>query len=134
MSNNTEISSKLLRWIVVITAGIIISFHMIYYYTGLGESVINLTFSWGILGIILVNVYLFVSSVFSGFKSASDLGDDETLSKEEKETLFENKLGPILQGEKLEIKNPRLPAFFLSICIGMIAGSILGWLIRRMFE
>ena len=101
-------------------------------YTGLNQAVLNVLFGWGFLGLLLINILLFLNSMFG---SIQNLRNEKDGSPERKDKKTEKILGPILQGSHVfQSKMPFWANLGITICIGLIAGSVLGWLICRIIE
>ena len=85
--------------------------------------------SYGFVGLLAMNLLLFLSGVLSAMKQLSTAETEDT-SQEEKELIEEAILLPAFQGER---DPPQVISRFvhipITLLVGLIAGSILAWLL-----
>ena len=121
--------------ILAFTSLVIVIVHIGYLYLKFNESILNIIFIWGFLGPLLLNIFVFVRTFFVGISTVDEILDDEKLSASEIEEKTEEVLAPVLQGEVVARgKGDFVVRVLMSIFVGMLLGSILGWLIRQTLE
>jgi hypothetical protein len=105
--------------------------HLLRPHIELNKSILNILFGWPFLGLILINVLLFVTSLcggFGGLKKSRMKGELQNQKDQEDEKALER----LLQGDS--VVNCRMPSWArigIAICIGLIAGSVLGFVLNR---
>jgi hypothetical protein len=100
-------------------------------YTGLGKVIVNELFIWGFLGLVVINILLFVTSLFSGLGSLRKSRAKEDSQQQEGQD-NEKALEELLQGKNItQQKMPRWARIGIAVCIGLIFGSILGFILNR---
>ncbi len=119
--------------IFVFTAAVVIvaALHILLPYTGLGKVIVNELFIWGFLGLVVINILLFVISLCSGLGSLRKGGAKEDSQQQEGQK-NEKALEELLQGKNVtQQKLPCWARIGIAVCIGLIFGSIMGFILNR---
>ena len=120
------------RWAFCVTVALVVTFHALQD-VGAIPAVERLSKAaigvYGFVGLILLNCLVFLSSVLSALSQAKKI-DSQSATQKEKERMEEAILVPAFQGER---SPPSFVARYLHIPVGilfgMIAGSILAWIL-----
>lgn len=112
---------------------IVMTLQILLPYSGLGKIILNGLFIWGFLGLVFINILLFAIPLCVGLINMNRKRTSGK-SKEQEDQENEKELKRLLYAENVtEEKMPRWANIGITVCIGIIAGSVLGFVLNRTF-
>ena len=114
-------------FVFVVTVFIAAALQIILPYSGVGKGIQNLLFVGPFLGLVWINILLFALPVCIGLVRMIKDGLKENTQKQDEKELKE-----LLQGNRIgKSEMPAWARIGVVICIGLIAGSILGYTLEN---
>ena len=113
------------------TVFIVAALQILLPYSGVGKAIRNSLFIWGFLGLACINILLFVIPLCIGLGRLmkSDAKGDSQKQESQRD---EKELKELLEGDSVVKREmPAWARIGVTICIGLIAGSILGYILDK---
>ncbi|MHC4387704.1 MAG: hypothetical protein ACYSX1_03755, partial [Planctomycetota bacterium] len=90
---------------------------------------------YSILGLVLVNILAFTTSLLSAFQETAEITQDNSSSEQDKEERAERVLAPALRGDR----PPPPKAYYVArfcfwVLIGLIVGSLIAYVVQFNIE
>jgi hypothetical protein len=119
-----------ISWAFLITTFLIIILQVCQIHSDFLQPTLNILFIWGFLGLVVINILLFVFPLCKGLIGVK-LDKSKTGSDAKRNCMAQEELKPIIDGETVgEGKLPRWAIVGIEISIGLLVGSIIGVAIR----
>jgi hypothetical protein len=115
----------------IATTVIVACLHILWSHSESYRWILNELFIWGFLGLAVINILLFVLPLCSGLRTFLK-SSAKSESHGEDRTKAEEKLAATLQGDTVARRGmPAWARIGIAVCIGLIAGSILGFIVNK---
>ena len=130
MKRNTVVKSNTALYCSIAAAVIVVFLHVLWTHTAY-QWVLNELFIWGFLGLVVINILLFLLPLCGALRAfLKSSAKSESHCEDSKKA--EEKLASALQGDIVAHRGmPAWARIGIAVCIGLIAGSFLGFILHH---
>jgi len=132
-SSKKEIGKKKVSWTFLAIIVLVVAHHFLCFYFGLHQfkflGLVRL-FAYGLFGLVTLHIVAFSVAILIALQSSEQI-NNEPIPNEEKEKKVEGILAQVFQG-RMELPKEilKILQILTSVCLGLMVGSGLAWVIE----